>query len=668
VGKRALPVRPARDVIRRFGAAAVAAGLLAGGVGYGYAAFQPPVYQATAQMMLGDPDEASALLGRGMREDERVRFTRNQVELVTSTPVLERAAQGLNPTVRDQVRNRIRVSADPDLDILRVTASAPTARGAAGLADAVAEAYQQVVRERTLQSTAAALAELDRSRTALQERLAGETTRLDPATTVQKGVETSRARFGDGQASIAVIARNDNYVDGLAGTAAAANLGPVLFTSTAPPPDPTSQAELLRVLPRGRMVYVLGGSAALDPGIDAILRNLGYVTERLQGANRALTARQIENLAEDRADAAGDTRPNAGELPDDPIIEALVRRIRGEVAQLGVVNEQVQRITVNSALFDDGVEAYEPAGVPSAPVEPRPFKTGSTTGLAAFGGVLGFGLWHVLRHRRVEHRYDPRAVLDAPLLGVVPSFKSLKVRGNIPAALPSSPAAQAYDLLFTSLAHTLGEAGASAVVFTSPRPGDGKTVTAANLALAASHDGTQVMLVDADIRRRRLSQLCGVRDGEYGLVDVAELMLPVEDVVRTWQPTPTTIVPFVGAGSAASDPGGFFRTVGFRSAMRRLKASAPLMFVDSPPLLAVADPTAIAGHADGVILVISKGTPFSALVEARRRLVFSATPILGYVYTKGADTAGVTRYGYGYGDGQRTRGTRHEPRQVPAAG
>jgi Mrp family chromosome partitioning ATPase/capsular polysaccharide biosynthesis protein len=668
VGKRTASVPRPQEVVRRFGAAAVAAALIAGAGGYAYAAAQPRTYEATARMLLDDPDEASALLGRGMREDERVRFARNQAKIVTSDAVLERAARRLNPRVRDDVRGRIRVSADPDLNMLRVTASASTAGGAAGLADAVSQAYRDVVRERTVASTSTALAQLDRSRAALEERLASANNDLDPDATVANGVESSRKRFADQAASIAVIARNDNYVDGLAGTAAAGDVGPVLFTAPTPPLDPATRAELERVLPRGRNVYVLGGYEALAPGVEAALRDLGYVPQRLAGANRVSTAARIEDLAQERAEATGNTNPRAGELPDDPIIDALGRRIQGEVAQLGVVDEQARRITVNNALFHDGVEIFEPAAVPSQPVGPRPLDTAARAALGAFVAVLIIGIWRVARHRTAVSRRDPEKLLGVPLLGVVPAFKALKLRGStLAATLPTSAAAEAYQLLYTSVSHALRDIEGATVLLTSPRPGDGKTMTAVNLAVAAARDDLAVLLVDADIRRRRLSKLCGVRGDAPGLVDIANGLGTVEEAVHGWQATPSDAVAVVSAGAATRDAGGFFRTTGFRRAMRRVASAADLVLIDSPPLLAVADPTAIASSADAIVLVVSYGTPFSVLADVRRRLEFTAAPVLGYVFTKGPDTTGLTKYAYGEGQQRSTQPRGASRRRVSAS-
>ena len=102
-----------------------------------------------------------------------------------------------------------------------------------------------------------------------------------------------------GSASAVVLARSDFFSDALAGGPLAAKVGgPMLITPGASlfsGPDPRVLAEIQRVLPAGKTVYVLGGPLALSPGVDAALTSAGYVVKRLQGANEFATAVAIAN-------------------------------------------------------------------------------------------------------------------------------------------------------------------------------------------------------------------------------------------------------------------------------------------------------------------------------------------------------------------------------------
>jgi hypothetical protein len=112
---------------------------------------------------------------------------------------------------------------------------------------------------------------------------------------IDTSVAISRAEFvQDGSAGAVVLARSDYFADALAGGPLAAARGaPLLITpgaSLAARLDPRVTAEIQRVLPAGRVVYVLGGPLALAPGIDAALQALGYSVTRIQGSNQFATA------------------------------------------------------------------------------------------------------------------------------------------------------------------------------------------------------------------------------------------------------------------------------------------------------------------------------------------------------------------------------------------
>jgi YVTN family beta-propeller protein len=110
----------------------------------------------------------------------------------------------------------------------------------------------------------------------------------------------SAAKFGNGVADAVVLASGVDYPDALAGVPLATKKhAPLLLTTGATLPEVT-RTELRRVLPTGRTVYVLGGTAAIPASISTELTSLGYTVERIGGPNRNATALKV-------ADALGDT-------------------------------------------------------------------------------------------------------------------------------------------------------------------------------------------------------------------------------------------------------------------------------------------------------------------------------------------------------------------------
>ncbi|MGH9074850.1 MAG: cell wall-binding repeat-containing protein [Acidimicrobiales bacterium] len=115
--------------------------------------------------------------------------------------------------------------------------------------------------------------------------------RVAGTTRIGTAVAVSKARFpASGSAKAVVLARDDAFPDALAGAPLAAHVdGPLLLTEPSGL-DPATQAEIERVLPRGAVVYLLGGSSAISPGTASALQALGYTTRRLAGTTRFATA------------------------------------------------------------------------------------------------------------------------------------------------------------------------------------------------------------------------------------------------------------------------------------------------------------------------------------------------------------------------------------------
>ena len=142
--------------------------------------------------------------------------------------------------------------------------------------------------------------------------------------------------------------------------------------------------------------------------------------------------------------------------------------------------------------------------------------------LALFGAVFGlvaaggWAWWAAGRNRRVEAEGDAGAILGVPLLGETPRLGAKLGWTGGPSARrtswirsPRRPTTSCWPRWSTPCPRW----AARPSPWPARRPGDGKTVTVLNLALAARREGRKVLLVDADERTRRLSQLC--RDGEH---------------------------------------------------------------------------------------------------------------------------------------------------------
>jgi Mrp family chromosome partitioning ATPase len=292
-----------------------------------------------------------------------------------------------------------------------------------------------------------------------------------------------------------------------------------------------------------------------------------------------------------------------------------------------------QQLLVDSRLFGSGVEFVETAEPPSSPVEPRPRRTAAASAVLGMLLASAVAYWLAGRARKVTSRDEPAAVLEAPLLGVLPTYQVTEV-GTLAQRTTLEPRkAEAYRFVFSSLRATLEELGATTVMVTSAGPGVGKTETSLQLAATARSRGQNVLLIDADLRIRGLTAFLRA-DRTDGLLDLADpLRSSREDsLVISYQLDRQRRLDVLTAGRPSGPDRDHLSESWFGPAFERAIEGYDLVIVDSPPLLAVADTATIAGYTDAIVLVVREGADLDELERVRQRLQFVRRRLVGYIY------------------------------------
>jgi capsular exopolysaccharide synthesis family protein len=181
------------------------------------------------------------------------------------------------------------------------------------------------------------------------------------------------------------------------------------------------------------------------------------------------------------------------------------------------------------------------------------------------------------------------------------------------------------------------------LLVTSASTGEGKTTTAANLALTFARQGTRVLLVDCDLRRPRLHRIFNA-EREPGLVD---LLLGRADAAEVVQPTSVDRLSLVARGqfeeSAIEALGG----AGMQNFLQASSEHFDLVILDTAPVLVAADTPNVAAHADAVLLVVRAGkTQRNEGRQALRQLSAVGANVIGAVLNDPDSTA--DRYGEYY--------------------
>ena len=295
------------------------------------------------------------------------------------------------------------------------------------------------------------------------------------------------------------------------------------------------------------------------------------------------------------------------------------------------------------------VELIRPAQVPGAPVSPRTqlnVVLGALLGLMAGVGMAVLRATLDTSIKSLEELEDATGATPLGSVGFDPSA------AKRPLVTPKDASrSEAYRTIRTNLQYVDVDNPPRCVVITSSVPGEGKSTTAANLAIALAQGGSKVLLVEADLRRPRIADYLGV-DGSIGLTDILIGRAAVGDTIIPWQ---RGLLDFLPSGAIPPNPSELLGSRQLAELLANLRTRYDVLILDAPPLLPVTDAAILSGVADGVILVARHG-------ETRREQAQQAAAALaqvnGHVVGTILNFAPVRRrgggYGYGYGYGQRS--------------
>ena len=343
----------------------------------------------------------------------------------------------------------------------------------------------------------------------------------------------------------------------------------------------------------------------------------------------------VDRLAEIRAEL--DATPEGAEF------EALV-------SQLGRFEFELESLRTSIALASgSGATVIDRAEVPSTPFEPTPARTAALA--LVVGLLLGLGIAFLADYldNSLRNEEDMAKASGLPVIGVIP-----KVKGWEPSDMhvitrenPTSPTAEAYRALRTAMQFLSVDRHLQTIQVTSPKPGDGKTTTATNLAVAFARAGKRTLLIDGDLRRPRVHHSFSLTN-EVGFTS-AIAGAGLAEVVQKVDGEPNLSV--ITSGPLPPDPSELLSSQKARALIDACRGQSDLLIIDSPPVLVVSDPLVIASSADGVILVASAGETDRRQVErAAEQLAQVNAPAIGAVLNSlDADHGGSYSYRYTYG-------------------
>lgn len=192
---------------------------------------------------------------------------------------------------------------------------------------------------------------------------------------------------------------------------------------------------------------------------------------------------------------------------------------------------------------------------------------------------------------------------------------------------PKSLAAEQYRALRTRLTLAEGANALRSVLITSPQKGEGKSITAANLALTMAQElQRRVVIVEADLRKPSLQHLFGLPAGP-GLADFLSGAVELKDAMKFLPDHNLTVMP---AGTTPMNPAELLGSTAMRRLLDQLRTRFDRVILDTPPVLPLADVAVLTPIVDGALLVVRAGyTPKPAIENALR--AFDASRLIGIV-------------------------------------
>jgi capsular exopolysaccharide synthesis family protein len=296
-----------------------------------------------------------------------------------------------------------------------------------------------------------------------------------------------------------------------------------------------------------------------------------------------------------------------------------------------------------------------PATTPAAPASPNSrlnLALGFFIGLAL---GIGLALLRSVLDTRIQGETDLRRITSVPILGGVSFDSDATSKPLLTQTAPQSPRAESFRQLRTNLQFAHVSHQSKTVLMTSSLPGEGKSTTATNLAIALAQAGQTVALIDADLRRPMVAEYLGL-ERDAGLTTALIGRADVNDLLQPWGEDNLYVLT---SGQVPPNPSELLGSEKMKEILLRLEAEFDAIVVDAPPLLPVTDAAVLAQQVGGVVLVVgSQKVRTTDLEKSLAALAMVDADLLGIVLNR-LPAKGPDAYAYSYYSDDR-------PSHVPA--
>jgi capsular exopolysaccharide synthesis family protein len=382
---------------------------------------------------------------------------------------------------------------------------------------------------------------------------------------------------------------------------------------------------------------------AKNPRLQEIQKQMATLQDQIKGSQSMLEDRlkaDYERAVRDEANLKTELETAKGEAvqQNQASIQYSVLRQDLETAKTlytDFLNKTSQADIQRAEQFNN-VRSIESAEAPGGPIGPNRSQTILLAFVVSLG--LGIGLAYLMENMNTTVRTvdDVNRFTQLPVLGVIPvltdvipngkrgGIRSIELRAAVmkdvndsfellgdvsdkPVLADSmkvfSAAAESYRMLRTSILLSTAGHPPKTMMVTSGQPGDGKTTTVFNIALALTQLKAEVLVIDCDMRKPRLHKMLQLQKGE----GLSTLLASGGDPDKFITRTPVRGLSVLPCGYVPPNPSELISSESMKELMRSLSERFDYVIIDAPPMISVSDPIILATLVDGVILVVKSG-------------------------------------------------------------